>query len=97
MGYPPFSVEITEYSLHDQITNARYSFKDKYWHDISAEAKDMVQSLLTLDPRDRITVPGVLAHAWLKDSDVLATARRLMEKEEGGFVRPLPQPPVSLT
>ena len=36
-GYPPFSDEITEYSLRDQICQARYSFPEAYWKDVSPE------------------------------------------------------------
>ena len=36
-GYPPFSDEIKEYSLHDQIVNARYSFPDQYWDGVSPQ------------------------------------------------------------
>ena len=36
-GYPPFSDEIKEYSLQDQICNARYSFPKEYWKDVSKD------------------------------------------------------------
>ena len=36
-GYPPFSDEIKEYSLHDQIVNARYTFPDQYWDEVSPQ------------------------------------------------------------
>ena len=36
-GYPPFSDEIKEYSLHDQIVNARYSFPQAYWEGVSLQ------------------------------------------------------------
>lgn len=55
-GYPPFSDEITEYSLKDQITQGRYKFHANYWKDVSEDAKDMVKKLLTVRPQDRITV-----------------------------------------
>lgn len=38
-GYPPFSDEIKEYSLHDQIINARYTFPDEYWDSVGADGK----------------------------------------------------------
>jgi len=38
-GYPPFSDEIKEYSLHDQIVNARYTFPNEYWDDVSTDGK----------------------------------------------------------
>ena len=36
-GYPPFSNDFKEYSLDNQICNARYQFHQAYWKDISDE------------------------------------------------------------
>ena len=36
-GYPPFSDEITDYSLHDQICQGRYSFPQQYWKEVPEE------------------------------------------------------------
>jgi serine/threonine protein kinase len=77
-GYPPFSDEITEYSLKNQITNARYTFPEKYWKRVSESAKDLVKNLLTLDPKSRITVSEALSHPWLQDEEVVEKAEKLM-------------------
>lgn len=82
MGYPPFSEEITAYSLRDQIVNARYSFHEQYWKGVSRDAKDMVSSLLTLDPGSRITVSEALLHPWLRDKEVVGRAEKLMAEAD---------------
>ena len=41
-GYPPFSDEIKEHSLHDQICNGIYSFPTAYWSEVSEEGKSVI-------------------------------------------------------
>jgi len=38
----------------------------------------MVKKLLTVNPRNRITVQGALEHPWLQDVGVVQRAARLM-------------------
>lgn len=38
-GYPPFSDEIKEYTLQQQICQARYSFPKEYWRDVSSDGR----------------------------------------------------------
>ena len=94
-GYPPFSDELTEYSLHDQICQARYSFPDKYWSSVSEEGKDMIKRLLTLDPKKRITTTEALEHPWMQDVEVIEKARKMMESASRHLDMPPPQLPVS--
>lgn len=35
---------------------------------ISKEARDLLNSLLEKDPKTRITIPGILAHPWMRDA-----------------------------
>ena len=35
---------------------------------ISREAKDLLKSLLEINPAKRITIPGILAHPWIVDA-----------------------------
>ncbi|XP_018580227.1 peripheral plasma membrane protein CASK [Anoplophora glabripennis] len=39
------------------------------WQLISDSAKDLVQQMLTVDPKQRITIQEVLNHRWLRDRD----------------------------
>lgn len=69
-GFPPFYHESTA-QLYKQIKKGEYDFPDPYWTDISAEAKNLVTCLLTVNPKKRITAEGVLSHPWItgKTSD----------------------------
>ncbi|XP_050500704.1 peripheral plasma membrane protein CASK-like [Diabrotica virgifera virgifera] len=40
-----------------------------HWQLISDTAKDLVQQMLTVDPKQRITIQEVLNHKWLRDRD----------------------------
>lgn len=64
-GYPPFSEEKAPPAMKTQIKKAIYSFDSPFWDHISAEAKDLIKHLLTVNPVDRITVDEALSHDWL--------------------------------
>ena len=89
-GYPPFSDEITEYSLHDQICQARYSFPDRYWSGVSDDGKDLIKRLLTLDPKKRISSTEALDHPWMQDEEVVGKARKIMEAAARNVAMPPP-------
>jgi len=63
-GFPPFFHDCTT-ALYRQIRKGQYEFSDPYWTDISAEAKDLVSKLLTVDPKLRYTPQQVLDHPWI--------------------------------
>jgi serine/threonine protein kinase len=63
-GYPPFQDE-NQTKLFRKIRQGSYKFHDEYWKDISADAKDLIRSMLTVDPSRRITAAGAMQHAWL--------------------------------
>ena len=48
------------------IQDGVYSFPEKEWSTISAEAQDLVQHLLVRDPHQRYTADEVLAHPWIQ-------------------------------
>jgi serine/threonine protein kinase len=45
--------------------------QSRQWEQISESAKDLVSSLLCLDPNKRITVKEALAHPWIRVSHSL--------------------------
>ena len=51
--------------LYAQIKRGDYDFPDPYWTDISADAKDLVTRLLTVDPEKRCTCDELLVHPWI--------------------------------
>lgn len=67
-GFPPFYHRDT-LELYKQIKKGQYAFPDPYWTDISAEAKDLVQRMLTVNPELRFTPDQVLAHPWISNKN----------------------------
>lgn len=66
-GYPPFYHQNTE-ELYKNIKKGKYSFNEKYWGHISADAKHLVKRMLTVEPRERITCHQILEHPWMKSA-----------------------------
>ncbi len=66
-GFPPFYHEST-HVLYKQIKEGDYDFPAEYWRDITDAAKDLIRRMLTVDPRKRITINGILAHPWIAGS-----------------------------
>lgn len=63
-GFPPFYDDNNK-KLFAQIVNARYSFPDPYWSNISPLAKELVGRLLVVDPKKRLTAQQILEHPWM--------------------------------
>ncbi|KAI8877278.1 Pkinase-domain-containing protein [Backusella circina FSU 941] len=78
-GYQPFQAE-DQAELIDEITHARFEFHERYWRNVSIEAKDFIRKLLTLDTKARLTATEALEHTWmtsneLQEVDLLETVR----------------------
>lgn len=46
----------------------RFDFPSPYWDSISDEALDLIDSMMQVDPRRRITVQDALKHPWIEGS-----------------------------
>jgi len=64
-GFPPFYSESVP-EVFEQIMKAEYDYPEEYWEDISAEAKNFIDSLLVVDVSKRLTAEQSLEHPWLK-------------------------------
>ena len=64
-GYQPFMAGTTR-GLWGQIVRCNYNFDDPVWHLISDDAKNLIQSLLVLDPEIRLTAGEALQHPWMR-------------------------------
>ncbi|KAI8979153.1 kinase-like domain-containing protein [Mycotypha africana] len=78
-GYLPFQAE-DQAQLIDEITHARYDFHERYWRNISLDAKNFIRSLLHLNAKERLTATQALQHKWLTgkeatDVDILSSVR----------------------
>jgi len=62
-GYQPFRGE-TDQKLRQSIKNGHYKFEDEFWSDISDEAKNIITSLLNINPIDRTSTKELLNTPW---------------------------------
>lgn len=63
-GYPPF-IENDQRKLFRKIRKGDYQFHDEYWGDISSEAKNLIASLLTVNPSQRLSAQDALRNSWI--------------------------------
>ena len=71
-GYPPFYEE-NQNTLFKKIKKGDYEFHPEYWGNVSADAKSLIKSLLTVNPEKRITAAEALKGGWIcRDARVLS-------------------------
>jgi len=80
-GAPPFSADYCSIPMRDQILSGKFVFYTKFWHGVSEQAKDLVSSLLKVNPEERLSAQDILKHPWMKDDDVIAKAKAIMENK----------------
>ena len=62
-GYPPFNGNDDD-EIFESIKKRKFVFPDAEWANISKEAKDLINKMLS-DPLTRLTAEQVLSHPWL--------------------------------
>jgi calcium/calmodulin-dependent protein kinase I len=75
-GYPPF-IESTQRDLFRKIRKGDYEFHEEYWGTVSAEAKGLISSLLTVDASLRLTAKQGLENEWITGDDAKLANRDL--------------------
>ncbi|OTA69293.1 calcium/calmodulin-dependent protein kinase 1 [Hypoxylon sp. EC38] len=83
-GYSPFRSENLQ-DLIDECSNGKVVFHERYWRDVSDDAKDFIMHLLQPDPDDRWTSQQALKHPWLSgenatDHNLLPEIKAYMAK-----------------
>lgn len=78
-GYSPFRSENLS-DLIEECCAGRIIFHERYWKDVSQDAKDFILTLLQSDPQKRVTSEEALKHQWLTgesagDRDLLPEIR----------------------
>jgi len=77
-GYPPFTNdEQNEVELFRTIRRGEYFFYEEDWEHISPQAKDLIDSMLVVDAKQRFTIEQVKAHPWLQEATSSASTRDL--------------------
>ncbi len=83
-GYSPFRSENLA-DLVDECRSGRIIFHERYWKDVSKDAKEFILSLLQPEPKRRATSKEALKHIWLtgetaSDHDLLPEIRSYLAK-----------------
>ncbi len=63
-GYPPFYDE-SDAVLFEMIMKGKFEFDERYWKDISKEAKHLISCMLQVDPVKRYDTYQILQHPWI--------------------------------
>lgn len=66
VGYPPFWDE-DQQRLYAQIKTAAYEYPSPEWDTVSKEAKDLIDAMLILDQKKRISSSAALKHPWIAE------------------------------
>ncbi|XP_060577857.1 ribosomal protein S6 kinase alpha-5-like isoform X1 [Ruditapes philippinarum] len=67
-GKVPFQVGSSENqakAIMHEIKMGRFNFNSSEWNDVSDAAKSLIQGLLTVDPRKRLTMADLKENEWL--------------------------------
>ncbi|KAL2080406.1 hypothetical protein ACEWY4_024199 [Coilia grayii] len=81
-GFPPFrSTDRNQGELFKLIQAGDLQFPPPYWDDISEDVKDLIQGLLQVNPKKRLTAQETLQHSWIQ-SDSKTTDDSAHEKPQ---------------
>lgn len=64
-GYRPFDDQ-DKNVLREKIKAGVYEFEPDWWDSVSIQAKDLVASLLVVDPKFRLSATDALRHDWFR-------------------------------
>jgi serine/threonine protein kinase len=63
-GTVPFKASNLD-DLHKLILKGEFTFPNE----LTSEAQALVRGMIKLEPKDRLTIPQILSHAWLKETN----------------------------
>jgi calcium/calmodulin-dependent protein kinase (CaM kinase) II len=72
VGYPPFWDE-DQHRLYAQIKAGAYDYPSPEWDTVTPEAKSLIDSMLTVNPKKRITADQALKVPWICNRDRVAS------------------------
>ncbi|GFS33815.1 hypothetical protein NPIL_295352 [Nephila pilipes] len=65
--------------LYESICSGHVNMTGRPWDVISSHAKDLLNKMLALNPKDRITVDEALNHPWINERELCAPKVHLQE------------------
>ena len=75
-GFPPYDQASRTDQRFELIVTGRLVKQLKSWGiNLSKEAGELLQSMLQLNPKDRLTLAQVMSHPWVTNPDVDVPAR----------------------
>lgn len=95
-GYLPFDGD-NEDIVFDRTRNGEYVFYPDYWRQVSSPAKNLVVSLLTLNPAKRMSAERALQHEWMRQGDEALARRKLSVVHLQESIRAVKQPKSTFT
>ncbi|EUB58891.1 Calcium/calmodulin-dependent protein kinase type II delta 2 chain [Echinococcus granulosus] len=81
VGYPPFWDD-DQNRLYNQIKSGSYEYPPPEWDTVTAEAKNLINSMLTMNPSKRITAAEALKHQWIFQPERVASSMHRQETVE---------------
>ena len=72
-------MEDNQQELFRKIRAGSYEFYEEDWVKISDEAKDLIEQLLVVDPKRRMSVDEALRSPWVNEEDDLLSSKDLTE------------------
>lgn len=67
-GYPPFHGD-TDQDILRRVKRGRFEFPAEDWGSVTAEAKDLIRKMLTMDPPARVSAADALEHTWITSKE----------------------------
>ncbi|KPI92140.1 Serine/threonine-protein kinase D1 [Papilio xuthus] len=72
--------------INEQIQNAAFMYPPTPWREISAEAIDLINNLLQVKQRKRLSVDKCAAHAWLQTREAWLDLRALERRVNARYL-----------
>lgn len=73
-GHAPFYAQsLSTEEIMERIQAGQFSLEGPEWEGVSLLAKDVIERLLTVDARSRLTLAGLLSHPWLAPASAPTT------------------------
>ena len=66
-GRPPFGGE-NDREIMDRVSTGKYDLQSSPFNKLTRSCIDLIQKLLIMDPKQRITAQEALAHSWFKEN-----------------------------